>query len=105
MPFLIYCPVHTIGEVTEWLKVHAWNACEREFREFESHPLRHLAYVFSVIAGSCATKTREPRQVREEATVVRNFVCRRGAWLSFFRPSGRNIGAAQGYLLCGIYTL
>lgn len=30
------------GEVTEWLKVHAWNACVRKYREFESHPLRHL---------------------------------------------------------------
>ncbi len=30
-----------IGEVTEWLKVHAWNACVRKYREFESHPLRH----------------------------------------------------------------
>ncbi len=29
------------GEVTEWLKVHAWNACVRKYREFESHPLRH----------------------------------------------------------------
>ncbi len=31
------------GEVTEWLKVHAWNACVRKYREFESHPLRHFA--------------------------------------------------------------
>lgn len=30
------------GEVTEWLKVHAWNACVRKYREFESHPLRQL---------------------------------------------------------------
>lgn len=30
------------GEVTEWLKVHAWNACVREYREFESHPLRQI---------------------------------------------------------------
>ncbi len=35
-----------------------------------------------LIAGSCATKSREPRQVRKEATVVGPFVCRRGAWLS-----------------------
>lgn len=32
------------GEVTEWLKVHAWNACVREYREFESHPLRQFFY-------------------------------------------------------------
>jgi len=37
-----------------------------------------------LIAGSCATKSREPRQVRKEATVVGPFVCRRGAWLSSF---------------------
>ena len=30
------------GEVTEWLKVHAWNACVRKYREFESHLLRHI---------------------------------------------------------------
>jgi hypothetical protein len=28
--------------VTEWFKVHAWNACVREYREFESHLLRHF---------------------------------------------------------------
>lgn len=39
---------------------------------------------FVLIAGSCATKARKPRQVREEATVAGCFVCRRGAWLSFF---------------------
>jgi hypothetical protein len=64
------------GEVTEWLKVHAWNACVRKYREFESHPLRHsLRKFYSVIARFCATKTCEPRQIREEATVVSNFVC------------------------------
>lgn len=30
------------GEVTEWFKVHAWNACVREYREFESLLLRHF---------------------------------------------------------------
>ncbi len=37
-----------------------------------------------MIAGSRATYPREPRQVRKEATVVGLFVCRGGAWLSFF---------------------
>ncbi len=32
------------GEVTEWLKVHAWNACVRKYREFESHPLRQSEF-------------------------------------------------------------
>ena len=35
-----------------------------------------------MIAGSCATKRYQPRQVRKEAAVVTSFVCRRGAWLS-----------------------
>ncbi len=34
----------TTGEVTEWLKVHAWNACVRKYREFESHPLRQIIF-------------------------------------------------------------
>ena len=63
------------GEVTEWLKVHAWNACVRKYREFESHPLRHK-FDLGVIAGSRATKNHEPRQVREEAAAVNLFVCR-----------------------------
>ena len=71
------------GEVTEWLKVHAWNACVRKYREFESHPLRQKIDL-GVIAGSCTTKDHEPRQVREEAAAVTLLVCRRGAWLSFF---------------------
>ncbi len=40
----VYIEAHKLncpGEVTEWLKVHAWNACVRKYREFESHPLRH----------------------------------------------------------------
>ena len=60
------------GEVTEWLKVHAWNACVRKYREFESHPLRQSS---TLIAGPRATENREPRQVREEATVTNLFVC------------------------------
>jgi hypothetical protein len=36
-----------------------------------------------LIAGSCARGGREPRQVRKEATVPVQTLCRRGAWLSF----------------------
>ena len=36
-----------------------------------------------LIAGSCAREGREPRQVRKEATVPADTLCRRGAWLSF----------------------
>ena len=64
------------GEVAEWLKAHAWKACVRKYREFESHLLRQQIDL-GVIAGSCATKNRELRQVREEAAVVKLFVCRR----------------------------
>ncbi len=32
------------GEVSEWLKEHAWKVCVRgnSYREFESHPLRQI---------------------------------------------------------------
>ena len=85
-PLIFYVQYAHIGEVTEWLKVHAWNACVRKYREFESHPLRQKEDL-GVIAGSCATKNHKLRQVREEAAVVKLFVCRRGAWLSFFYQS------------------
>ncbi len=58
---------------------------QKVYRGFESHPLRHSIIIMSLlIAGSCATKPCEPRQVRKEATAVGPFVCRRGAWLSSF---------------------
>ncbi len=41
LPHILVVIIPYAGEVTEWLKVHAWNACVREYREFESHPLRH----------------------------------------------------------------
>ncbi len=44
IPHIFY--LFSIGEVTEWLKVHAWKACVREYREFESHPLRQLGFDF-----------------------------------------------------------
>ncbi len=86
VPVIVSSSKTACGEVTEWLKVHAWNACVRKYREFESHPLRHINLFFSVIAGSCATKSRKPRQVREEATVVSNFVCRSVPGYPFFAP-------------------
>ena len=70
------------GEVTERPKVHDWKSCVRKRTE-GSNP-SFSAREFGLIAGSCATKARKPRQVREEATVASYFVCRRGAWLSFF---------------------
>ena len=45
------------GEVTEWLKVHAWNACVRKYREFESHPLRQHEFDFD----SRALRNKESR--------------------------------------------
>jgi hypothetical protein len=41
-----------------------------------------------MIAGSCATESYQPRQVRKEAAAVTTFVCRGGAWLSPFPSSG-----------------
>lgn len=43
------------GEVTEWFKVHAWNACVRKYREFESHLLRHFLVTKS---GGCLDDNR-----------------------------------------------
>ena len=77
------------------MKVHAWNACVRR-RTVGSNPTLSARNVFSLIAGSCATEPREPRQVREEATVARSFVCRRGAWLSFFGGSDQLHPASYG---------
>lgn len=60
--------------MAERLKAHAWKACVRKYREFESHSLRQ--YMSStLIAGPCATKNHELRQVRKEATAVNLFVC------------------------------
>jgi hypothetical protein len=46
-------------------------------------PSEHLETCPPLIAGSCARERREPRQIRKEATVPVNSLCRRGAWLSF----------------------
>ena len=43
--------LESTGEVAEWLKAHAWKACVRgnSYREFESHPLRHVDTIYSVV--------------------------------------------------------
>ncbi len=43
--------------MTEWLKVHAWNACVRKYREFESHSLRQHEFDFD----SRALRNKESR--------------------------------------------
>ena len=73
---------HTSGEVAEWLKAHAWKACVRKYREFESHLLRQILSS-TLIAGPCATRNRKTRQVRKEATVATLLVCQ-VTRLSFF---------------------
>ncbi len=47
------------GEVSEWLKEHAWKACVRRkvYRGFESRPLRQLENVF---VGSPSARARQP---------------------------------------------
>ena len=48
----------------------------RSIMNTSAHPLSAI-HDFGLIAGSCATENHEPRQVREEATVVTLSVCRR----------------------------
>ena len=59
--------------MSERLKEHAWKACIRltTYRGFESLSLRrfNLKPIIASI-GRFATISREPRQVRKEATVV-----------------------------------
>ncbi len=40
------------GEVSEWLKEHAWKVCKRvkPLRGFESRPLRHFMVAPSVLS-------------------------------------------------------
>ena len=58
-----------MGEMTEWLKVHAWKACVWQ-RTVGSNPTLS-ANGLSKIAGPepCALRRRELRQARKGATV------------------------------------
>ena len=85
-----------LGELSEWLKEHAWKACVRRtlYREFESLTLRHeicsalsSALIYSirdsfqgrtVVSGSRAMEPREPRQARKGAAVNEPFHVPRG---------------------------
>jgi hypothetical protein len=58
----------TSGEMSERLKEHAWKACVGVTSPWVRIPLSPL--VFIRLMGGCAIGTREPRQVRKEATVV-----------------------------------
>ena len=87
----------SLGELSEWLKEHAWKACVRRtlYREFESLTLRHEifsappsdALIYSInysfqgrtaVSGSRAMEPREPRQARKGAAVNESFHVPRG---------------------------
>ena len=95
------------GEVTERLKVHDWKSCVPlkrvpgvrippsppaslfviVVRVRGEHELRDTSTVARfgcrlLIVGSCARRSRKPRQVRKEAAVADLPLCHRGAWLS-----------------------
>ena len=63
------CP----GEVTEWLKVHDWKSCVGQLTGGSNPPLSARIELESIVGGEGRgpeTETREPRQVRKEATVA-----------------------------------
>ena len=57
------------GEVTEWLKVHGWNPCVGQLTGGSNPPLSAI-FIDRCEGRVPKTGTREPRQVREEATVA-----------------------------------
>ena len=71
--------VEHCGELSEWLKEHAWKACVREtvprVRISHSPPLFYRESFFgrTTALWSCAMGPHEPRQVRKEAAVSESF--------------------------------
>ena len=61
------------GEVTEWLKVHGWNPCVGQLTGGSNPPLSSIFFAIGSEGRVLGTGTCEPRQVREEATVVGAF--------------------------------
>ena len=67
--------VEHCGELSEWLKEHAWKACVREtvprVRIPHSPPyFKRIPFLGRTAAlWSCAMESHEPRQVRKEAAV------------------------------------
>ena len=59
-----------LGEVSEWLKEHAWKACIRSRVSRVRIPLSPKNESIVASIGPFATLGCEPRQVRKEATVV-----------------------------------
>jgi hypothetical protein len=78
------------------LKVHDWKSCvplkrvpgvqippSPPYRDARSRPVRAFEFGCRLLmAGSCARRNREPRQVRKEAAVAEEPLCHREAWLS-----------------------
>ena len=71
--------LRAFGELSEWLKEHAWKACVREtvprVRISHSPPLFYRESFFgrTTALWSCAMGPHEPRQVRKEAAVSESF--------------------------------
>jgi hypothetical protein len=63
-------PSQPFGEVTEWLKVLAWNASVGQLTGGSNPPLSVPLFIVLGEGRDPQTGSREPRQVREEATVV-----------------------------------
>src|SRR5262245_43521806 len=60
---------HLPGEVTEWSKVHDWKSCVPQGTAGSNPALSAIAAVRGGDGRVPMTERREPRQVREEATV------------------------------------
>ena len=58
------------GEMTEWLKVHAWKACVRQRTEGSNPSLSAMMFDRNLVGSKpCALRSRELRQARKGATV------------------------------------
>ena len=77
-----------LGEVTEWPKVHAWKACVGQ-PTVGSNPTLSAIFTGSDEGRVLETIPREPRQVREEATVAVSL----GLWVA--RPSSLPVNLLQ----------
>ena len=63
------CPRRFEGEMTEWLKVHAWKACVRVTVPWVRIPLSPPRATLIAGPKPCALRSRELRQARKGATV------------------------------------
>ena len=67
--------------MTEWLKVHGWNPCVGQLTGGSNPPLS-ATFIVQSEGRAPETGAREPRQVREEATVAMFL----GLWVARLSP-------------------